>query len=465
MSHKYRIIKEQDSYVLPRIKEMHCDVRAFLSPELYEQTDEKLWGQAVQAASYPGVRAVYLMPDTHIGYGVPIGSVVITEGTLIQSASGYDISCGMLWMETTLKAWDVRDPEKRKRWIEEVEKRVATGVGSHRPEKMPAFDSKMLDEIFLHGAEPLDINIALCERSSIPVDTEYFDPQRIPRALGRALPQLGSLGGGNHFIEMLVDPIDGAVSLLIHCGSRGFGHQTAEFFFQEGADLRGLPRKQRENSWLREDEELGRRYWNHHNAAANFAIANRHIIARSLAEATSEVFSDHYAFTTYEISHNLIQKERVQLEEGGKWEDGFVHRKGATRALPTGHPSLGLLDGHMCIIPGSMLEGAAILLPEANAWRSGFSVNHGSGRLLGRNQAKKAFGNDQEEIDAEMRNSQVICEDGAIIEGVVLNTEKTPLDECSRVYKALDDTLRVLTDNGVARIQRRMYPVANIKGA
>ena len=366
-------------------------------------TEEALWAQAVQAASYPGVTHAYLMPDTHSGFGVPIGGVVVTENTLIQAGSGYDISCGMLLMRApNLSATQVVDPEKRRQWIREIELRVATGLGSHQPALMPHASMALVEDILRHGAQPLKVQKDLCERISLPVDETHFKSDRVERAYHKMVPQLGSLGGGNHFIEMLVDPTDSSVWLMIHTGSRGYGWQTAEYYYFAGAEARGLARNRREESWLRMDEPLGQEYWAHHNSAANYAIANRHVIAQGVREATEVTFGTS-AEVFYEISHNLIQEETL-ISADGSHTKGFVHRKGATRAFPAGHPDLyntrWLETGHPCLIPGSMFEGAAVLVPLPGAQKSGCSVNHGAGRLLGRGQAKRELASLQDDIDA-----------------------------------------------------------------
>lgn len=468
MSFKYEAIQISGTeYRLPPVGSMRCGVTAFLIPELYDATEEGLWEQAATAATYPGVTHVFLMPDTHYGFGVPVGAVVVTDGTLIQAGSGYDISCGILMMRADgLHASEVADPEKRLSWIRAVEERVATGLGSHQPAKMPRFDARFIREVLLYGAKPLGTNPDLCERLFIPVDESWFDPERITKGWPKAVPQLGSLGGGNHFIEMQVDPKDGSVWLMVHTGSRGFGWWTAEHYYYEGARLRGLQPRRREESWLTLDEDLGKEYWAHHNAAANYAITNRHIIAAGVKEATEEVFG-HSAQTYYEISHNLIQKERIFLPDGSLIE-GFVHRKGATRAFSAGHPDLGGTvwekTGHPCLIPGSMFHGAAILFPTAESRKSGCSVNHGSGRSLARGQAKRELAVIQDDIDAEMLGARVTCEDGTVVTGIVQNGDTTPLDECGHVYKDLDVVLDILEREGIAHVARRMYPVANLKG-
>lgn len=466
MSLKYHTQKiGENHYVLPRTGSMRTDAHAFFSEALFEASEEAMWQQLAAGASYEGVIGAYLMPDAHSGYGVPVGCVIVTEDVLIQAGSGYDISCGVLCMRVPkLKAAAVADWEKRASWVAAVEARVATGVGSHRPHKMPRFAKRKLDEILRFGAKAIGVRADLCERQYVRV-AEDADLESIERAYSKATAQLGSVGGGNHFIEMQVDRDSGDVWVMIHCGSRGYGWQTANHFFYEGAELRGLAKNRREDSWLRADEELGKRYWAHHNSAANYAVANRHIIVKGVQAALDEVFGVE-AEVYYEISHNLVQEETLVLPDGTT-RRGFVHRKGATRAFPAGHPDLAgtawEATGHPCLIPGSMYAGAAILFAQPGAAASGFSVNHGSGRLLGRGAAKRQLEASHDAIDREMR--EVERELGGVkIRGIVGNTERTPLDECGHVYKDLDEVLGVLEAEGIARVAHRLFPVANLKG-
>jgi tRNA-splicing ligase RtcB len=466
MSFKYAVVKQSENhYVLPKVGSMNVEAHAFLSEDLYRASDEKVWSQIAHGASYPGVVGAYLMPDTHPGYGVPVGSVVVTDGTIIQGGSGYDISCGVLYMKADLAAGAVRGKYVRERWVKEVERRIATGKGHHRPDRMPKFTRAQADDVLRFGAKALGVGADLCERQYIPVP-DGVDLTKIERAYASVLGQLGSVGGGNHFIEMQCDRDTGEVYVMVHCGSRGYGWQTANHFFHEGAALRGLPNGRREESWLRADEPLGREYWAHHNSAANFAVANRHVIVDGIRAATQEVFGADVE-VYYEISHNLVQEETLVLPDGST-KTGFVHRKGATRAFPAGHPDLmgtkWETTGHPCLIPGSMYEGAAILFPLPGAHRSACSVNHGSGRLLARGEAVRKLQHKQDRIDEEMATVQRTL-GGVAVEGIVGNHTHVPLDECGHVYKDLDAVLAVLEAEGIARVAHRLYPVANIKGA
>lgn len=465
MSFKYHTIKESDNhYVLPKTKDMKCDVHAFFSEGLYNSSEEEMWQQAYDSACYPGVIGVYLQPDAHLGYGIPVGGVVVTEDTIIQSGSGYDISCGILCLKVPgLTAADITSWDKRDSWVREVSKYIPFGVGSKRPKNMPLFSYAKIKDILRYGAKAIGVSANVCERQYIPIP-DNIDVEKIEKAFEKASPQLGSIGSSNHYLELQCDGNTGDVYVMIHCGSRGFGYQTANYFFYEGAKLRGLPSNQREKSWLKIDEPLGKEYWAYHNAAANYAIANRHVIVDGVQKALEKIFkvqSEVY----YEISHNLVQEETLVLPNESI-KKGFVHRKGSTRAFPAGHPDLiGTKwedTGHPCLIAGSMYDGAAILFPEKDAYKSGYSVNHGSGRVLGRNVAKKKLSHKQQEIDDEMKNVERTF-GGVTVKGIVRNTKNTPLDECSRAYKNLDEVLSVLTNEKIATITNRLYPVANMK--
>lgn len=440
---------KEGHWVLPRTGDMAVHADLFLSDKLLDgdgespPLEEVVFQQIVNAASFPNVTRVAITPDCHVGYGVPIGTVIETDGVLLPTAAGYDIGCGMVQLKTTLTTEDVADPAKRRQWIDEVTRRIAVGVGASRVQKQRKVTSATFDQVVRHGARALGRTNATTERNFLPVDDDTVE---IPERSQGKREQLGSLGGGNHFTEMQVDD-EGKVWVMLHTGSRGFGWNIAKHFFVEGA--RALKLKEGRASedfiWLDADSRLGRDYWNLHNMAANFAVANRLIIGEAVCAALEDVFGG-TAEIFYEISHNLIQKE------DGK----FVARKGATRAFPGGHPALRGTpwekSGHPILIPGSMETGSAILFAEPGAEQSIYSVNHGAGRRLSRAAARKAL--DQKATDERMRAS-----------GILLNTRLTPLDESGPCYKNLDDVLDTVESAGLARVARRLKPIACIKGA
>ena len=467
MSFKAHTVRESaNHFVLPKTHGMKVDAHAFFSDELFRLSEESMWRQLAHAASYEGVVGAYLMPDAHVGFGVPVGAVVVTDETIIQAGSGYDISCGVIYMRAVgLEAADVASWELREKWVRAVDDCVATGVGSRRPKKMKMHHSRDVERILRYGAKAIGVSADVCERQFIAIP-EDVDLDLVARARDKVSTQLGSVGGGNHFIEMQVDRDSGEVWVMVHCGSRGYGWQTANHFSSRARRREVSRRSKREESFLYASEPLGKQYWAHHNSAANFAVANRHVIAQGVSDALEEVFGAS-AEVYFEISHNLVQEETITLPDGTT-KRGFVHRKGATRAFPAGHPDLlgtkWEATGHPCLVPGSMLDGAAILFPLAGASKSAYSVNHGSGRVMARGEAKRRLEGKHDEIDREMRQTTRVL-GGVPIRGVAGNTLRTPLDECRHVYKDLDDVLAVLEGEGIARVAHRLFPVANLKGA
>jgi tRNA-splicing ligase RtcB len=368
---------------------------------------------------------------------VPIGTAIETEGTLLPTAAGYDIGCGMVQLSTSLTWDDVADKQKRRMWIDEVVRRIGIGVGQPGAGKGSL---KKFNDIVRHGAKALGRGNEVAERACIPVDDDTVD---IPEVAYGKRSQLGSLGGGNHFCEMQVDEA-GKVWVMLHTGSRGFGWNIAKQFFVEGARLLGLGSKSEDSIWFDADSVAGKAYWNLHNMAANFAIANRLLIGEAVCDALESVFGGE-AKVYYEISHNLIQRE------GGR----FVARKGATRAFPKHHAALKdtvwEATGHPILIPGSMETGSAILFAKEGAKDSLYSVNHGAGRRLSRNKAKQTL--DQKDTDLRM---------GKL--GVILNTRNTPLDESGPCYKDLEQVLGAVELAGLAHVEKRLRPIACIKG-
>lgn len=424
---------------------VNVPVSIFMSETLVNDSEENLWNEVSTIANFPGVTSMSVMPDSHAsGNGIPVGIAVETENVIIPCAAGYDISCGVSAIKTNLTVSDVSDNTKVRAWINAVEARVATGAGKHRAEKQKRITPHVFANILERGALAVEHSknvLDNLERTYLPVDMSKLI--HIENAQ-RGEMQIGSEGGGNHFIELDIDQ-NGAVWMLIHTGSRGYGHGTAEYFFVKGAEFLGLPRKDKEKVYFYTDSELGKQYENNMNAAANFAIANRLAIFRAVEDAISEVFNGDCELY-YEISHNLVQVEN------GK----YVHRKGATRAFPPQHQSLNAKwreTGHPIIIPGSMGTASAILFAEKGAEKSLYSINHGCGRVMGRREAKRELGALQHDINDEMEKM-----------GILVNTRDVPIDECLHVYKGIDEVLHTVETAGLATINYYLKPRAVIKG-
>ncbi len=254
----------------------------------------------------------------------------------------------------------------------------------------------------------------------------------------------------NHFMELQRCEETGTLFVQVHSGSRGFGHGLATNYFDLAKAEKPDKIKHLDMGYFTPDSPYHRSYLNAVAAGGNFAIVNRLVLYEQIAEAFEEVFGEELELI-YEISHNLVQRE-PHPELGEVW----VHRKGATRAFPAGHPNLqGTLwesTGHPVLIPGSNRDYSFILRPLPGAAKSGFSVNHGAGRRLSRGTARKNL--DQKEVNRIYRES-----------GVVVNANSdVPLDESDACYKSSQEVVDAVVQAGLAEIQYHLWPLASLKG-
>jgi tRNA-splicing ligase RtcB len=327
--------------------------------------------------------------------------------------------------------------------------RVALGVGEGG--KYPV-DSNKFEEIVRFGAQALGYERGhASERDFIPVDDRWTIPAK-PKS--RGIHQLRSLGGGNHFIELQYDQEE-HLWVMVHTGSRGFGHGMAteyiqrgkEYLRQKGIKLAGGA----EATYFSPDSPLWFEYKNAVAAGANFAIANRLLIWEGVGRAFRKVFGSEPELV-YEISHNLVQEEEVPALGGTFW----VHRKGATRAFPARHPMLKgtrwYETGHPILIPGSMGDKSYILYAEPGAERSLYSVNHGCGRRMSRSAAKQQF--TQAFVNKQMATLNVMVNAGGNV----------PIDESPGCYKPAEDVIASVVGAGLARVAYVLTPIASIKG-
>jgi tRNA-splicing ligase RtcB len=434
-------------------------VRLFLTPRLLTEAEPTLYRQIVNAARFPGVRLVALTPDVHYGYGVPVGCVILTsrddEGAVAMGPVGFDIGCGMMSARSDVGA-ELASPDRKLAFHREVMKRVPMGVGG----KTREIGRRELEQIVRGGAEELHVAVrrgdsavagrarARVERDRIPVDDSWSIPWGGAGAPERGLAQLGTLGGGNHFIELQRCEETGTLFVQVHTGSRGFGHGLATNYLAMAKDESGVG-----------DIDLGyftprsphfRDYLNAVAAGGNFAIANRLLIFHEIAAAFRKVFKADLELV-YEISHNLVQAESHPV-----FGDVWVHRKGATRALPGGRPELAGTpwekDGHPVLIPGSNRDHSFILRPLPGAERSGYSVNHGAGRRLSRGEASRVF--DQQKVNEQYRRDHILVN----LDGEV------PLDESNGCYKSASEVVDAVVSAGLARVEHRLWPLGSLKG-
>jgi tRNA-splicing ligase RtcB (3'-phosphate/5'-hydroxy nucleic acid ligase) len=429
-------------------------VRLFFSQTLLDEADEDVYPQIVAATGFPGTKMVILTPDAHPGSSVPVGLVLITEGTIAMGPISYDIGCGMLCARSSVPVHEA-NPNKRLKFNQEVLKWVGLDDNSEGRIELGKTVQREFNEIVRGGADFYlekyrpNFDHSRAERRRIPVDDSWQIPFGGRAKPERGIGQLGSLGAGNHFIELQRCEETNSLFVMIHTGSRGFGHGLAVHYLDLAQQINpkqsGL-----DSSYFTPDNPHYRGYLNAVAAGANYAIVNRLLIFEQVARAFKKVFKGELELV-YEISHNLVQEEE-HPDFGKLW----VHRKGATRAFPAGHPALrGTVwedQGHPVLIPGSNKDYSFILRPKPGAVNSGYSVNHGSGRKLSRGAAKGKF--DQRIIDRLYKSA-----------GVVVNTDgKVPLDESSGCYKSSSKVIDAVVQANLAEIEYRLYPLASIKG-
>jgi tRNA-splicing ligase RtcB len=448
MSLKYACEWNADGHYYELKKGVRVPVRLFLNHKLFQESEEELYKQIVNATEFPGVQDVVITPDVHTGYVVPVGCVMATNGTLCQAPVGFDIGCGMLAFRSTVSKGKGLDNKLRQKFSEQVMEKVGLGAGKGGGY---TYDERKFGEIVRHGADALGFHRENSERDFIPVNDKWDIPQK---PLQRGISQLGSLGGGNHFIELQYDQND-HLWVMVHTGSRGFGHGLATHFIQEGkaylqkmgVDVRGGA----EAVYFEPDNPLYDGYRNAVAAGANFAIANRLLIWEIVGRVFEKVFGQEPELI-YEISHNLVQEEDAPNLGGKAW----VHRKGATRAFPAGHSMLKgtkwEATGHPILIPGSMGDKSYILYAEPGAEKSLFSVNHGCGRRLSRGAAKKQI--TQKQANEQMKRLNVLVNAG----------HNVPIDESPDCYKPAKDVIDSVVKAGLARVAYTLTPLASIKG-
>jgi tRNA-splicing ligase RtcB (3'-phosphate/5'-hydroxy nucleic acid ligase) len=441
--------------------------------------EEKALEQVVNVAHLPGIQKYSIaMPDIHWGYGFPIGGVAamdIEEGVISPGGVGYDINCGVRLMRTNLTEDDVRP--KLRELVTELFRQVPCGVGIGGRVKLSKDDYKSIvgkgvKWAIERGWGTADDLERIEDRGTFPGgDLDSVSK----KAFERGKDQIGTLGSGNHFLE--VDVVDRVfnpaiadafglfkdqVCTLIHCGSRGFGHQICSDYidimlsYMRREHLE-LPDRQLACAHIKSKE--GREYLSAFSAAVNFAWTNRQLIMSFIRDAFYEVFglgpSDLGGELVYDVSHNIAKFEEHKVNGGTK--KLCVHRKGATRALPRGHkliPEIYRDVGQPVFIPGDMGRASFVLVGTEAALVETFGSScHGAGRVLSRRKAVKT---------AKGRNIIAELEDKGII--VMARGRRTVLEEMPEAYKEVEDVVNVVHNAGIAEKVARLRPIGVIKG-
>jgi len=453
----------------------------YASEEMLDQMSEDMAiEQVANVAFLPGIVGYSLaMPDIHWGYGFPIGGVAamrLEDGVISPGGVGFDINCGTRLIRTDLTEEEVRP--KLRELVNQIFRDVPSGVGS---EGLIRVAIKEMDQVLIKGAR-----WAVENGYGWPEDLETIEgggalpganPEKVSRrAKERGAPQLGTLGSGNHFLEIQVidhiyDPEkaavmgiyqEGQVVVFIHCGSRGLGHQTCEDYLEvmEESIKRyniHLPDRQLACAPIRSPE--GQDYLGAMTAAANFAFCNRQLITHWVREAFARVLGrsprDMGMQLVYDVAHNIAKVERHRVD--GKEMTLCVHRKGATRAFPPGHPDVPAKYreiGQPVLVPGDMGRYSFLLVGTHRAMAETWgSTCHGAGRVQSRAAAKRMLRG----VDIARKLEE---------RGIIVRAQNRALlaEEASEAYKDVADVVEVLHEAGISLKVARMRPIGVVKG-
>lgn len=462
---------------------MRVPARIIASRELVEKIEPEVYEQLTNVASLPGViNYAYALPDTHSGYGAPVGAVFATDpgvgGIISPGAVGYDINCGVRLLTTALKEAELKP--KLKELINNLFREVPAGVGAKSRRKLTQAE---LDQVLSGGAlwckkkglgEEDDWS-RLEEAGSIP----EADPDKVSReAKRRGLEQLGTLGSGNHYLEIqrvvkifnpelarqfnIFEP--GQITIMIHCGSRGLGHQVATDYlriFERRMTDYDIRVRDRQLACLPLTSAEGQDYYSAMSAAVNFAFANRQAITHQVRDVFEKTFMkgprELEIKLVYDVCHNIAKKEKHQDLSDKLEKEVLVHRKGATRSFGPGNPKLPSVYrdiGQPVIIGGSMQTGSYLLVGTKRAEELTFgSTSHGAGRVMSRAAAKRKMQGGQ--IEKEMSQAGIYVRSA---------TRAGLAEEAGAAYKNIKEVIASVEAAGLSRPVAYFEPIGNIKG-
>lgn len=461
---------------------MRVPARLIASEEILKNLDEGVIEQITNVACLPGIRKYALcMPDGHRGYGFPIGGVAafgLEDGVISPGGIGFDINCGVRLIKTNLTEDGLKP--KLKELIDTLFKLVPSGVGSSGFVKLnnKEFDNLMTDGVsWCHKngyAWESDIDFTE-QRGQIPGATPHTVSAK---ARERGFDQIGTLGSGNHYLEiqkvsfddecdrkiaeMLGIEQNNQITVMVHCGSRGFGHQIGTDYLQSfGQAMKryGIQTNDRELACAPFNSPEGQAYYGAMACAANTAFANRQVITHRIREAFSRVFHkkpEELAMNlVYDVAHNIAKIESYDTGRG--IEKVIVHRKGATRAFGPGSPDMPekyRAIGQPVLVGGSMQTGSFLLVGTAKASEMTFgSTLHGAGRTMSRAAAMKRI---QGAALRTQMESQGILVRTASLKGLA--------EEAGFAYKNVEQVVSAVHNLGISRKVARFIPLANIKG-
>ena len=459
---------------------MRVPVRIYADePLLQKMLSDRTIMQAKNVASIPGiVGQSIVLPDGHEGYGFPVGGVAAMdaeEGMISPGGVGYDINCGVRLLRSNLTEKDVRS--KLKELVTDLFSSIPSGVGSKGSVRLTPSE---LDEVLVKGVNwaidngyGTNDDADVCEENG---QIQNADPNKVSdKARKRGAPQLGSLGSGNHFLEVQkVSEIhdeeaatrmglkEGTITVLIHCGSRGFGHQVCSDYLrvaEQAMDKYNINLPDRELACVPNNSEEGESYRAAMFAALNFAWSNRQMITHWTRKSIERVFNQTEADLdmklVYDVAHNIAKVEKHKVD--GKERKVVVHRKGATRAFPANRDEIPLKYrdlGQPVLVPGSMGTASWVLLGQPNSMDLSFgSTAHGAGRTMSRTKARRNFS--EEDVKKSLSDKGIFIK-ALTRDGVV---EETP-----QAYKDVDAVVNVSHNLGIATKVAKLIPIGVIKG-
>jgi tRNA-splicing ligase RtcB len=462
-------------------KKMNVPVTIYADDNLIlKMSEDRTLDQAVNVSTLPGVRKhVVVLPDGHEGYGFPVGGVAATdmeEGVISPGGVGYDINCGVRLLRSNLNVNQVKPHLKN--LINELFNSIPSGVGSEGAIKLTRSE---LDELLIEGVDwAIEHGYGYKQDSEVCEEKGRMtgaDPESVSdTARKRGAPQLGSLGSGNHFLEIqqIQEIFDenaakvmglekGQITVLIHCGSRGFGHQVCSDYLrysEKSLKKYNIELIDRELACVPNNSIEGENYRKAMYSALNFAWSNRQIITHLTRKTFERIFSSSETGLdmklVYDVAHNIAKVERHKVDGEGM-RDLVIHRKGATRAFPAGMeqvPEKYRQIGQPVIIPGSMGTASWILVGNKKSLDLSFgSTAHGAGRTMSRGAAKRSY--TVEKVKAELDSK------GIYIKALTKNgiVEETPL-----AYKDVDSVVNVSDKLGIATKVAKLVPIGVIKG-
>lgn len=453
---------------------MNVPARIFASEELLKDIEETAIKQLYNVAQLPGIVGYAMaMGDMHWGYGFPIGGVAgfnTKEGVISPGGVGYDINCGVRLLATNLTKNEFL--KKRDQVLNEIYKSIPSGVGKKGVLKLT---DKELDEVLEKGSS-WAVKKGFGDKEDLEKTEDYgkisgANASKISqRAKSRGRSQLGTLGAGNHFLEVqyidkIFDPkaakafglnSEGQVVVMIHSGSRGLGHQTASDYIKLMENEFGwnhLPDRDLISAPI--NSKLGKDYRAAMAASANFAFTNRQIMAQKVRESFKKYFPRVKLKQVYDVCHNIAKFEKHIVD--GKEKEILVMRKGATRSfgperteLPKDYNGI----GQPVLIPGSMGTASYVLIGTREAEKTSFgSTAHGAGRIMSRTAARKGLNIDK--IKTNLKGKNIAIKAGSF-KGIV--------EEAPEAYKDIDEVVGVSDEVGIGKMVARLKPLGVVKG-